>query len=312
MSISIIIPIYDEARSLDACLGEVQNVLKPLSDHEIIVIDDGSTDESWERLKDFSRTCRNLRVIRFARNFGKEAAIIAGLHAASGDAAIVMDADLQHPPELIPEMIRPWREKGYPIVDAVKETRQEESFFYGIGARLFYYLFLKSTNIDIRNASDFKLLDRKVIDQYLLLPERGRLFRGLTAWLGFQKTTMTFVPPKRYDSDGRSRWTFFSLLKLARNSLISFSAAPMQLVTWLGIITLVISVVLGIQTLLNKLIGQAVEGFTTVILVQLGVGSILMISLGLIGEYLARIYDEIKARPMYVIAETIGKESSGD
>ncbi len=304
--ISIIVPVFNEEYSLETCLKQVKKVMAPLAlEYEMLVIDDGSTDKSWELIKKLSSTYSNLRAIRFTRNFGKESAIIAGLQTASGDAAIIMDSDMQHPPELIPRMIELWHNKGFLVVEAVKERRQEESFLNRIGAKLFYSIFSKTSSLDLKNASDFKLLDREVIRQYLLLPEKMRFFRGLTAWLGFKKETISFIPSNRMKKAGKSRWSLLGLMELARNSIVSFTAIPMQLITILGIIFFVCAIVLGFQTLLYKFLGKAVEGFTTVILIQLGIGGILMLSLGIIGEYLARIYEEIKSRPMYVVSEMI-------
>lgn len=306
--ISIIVPIFNEESSLETCLQQIKKVMSPLTmEYEVLVIDDGSIDQSWALIKKLSLTYPNLRAIRFTRNFGKESAIVAGLHEALGDAAIIMDVDLQHPPELIPEMIELWNKKGVFIVEAVKEKRQTELFLNRMGAKFFYNIFSKTSNLDLKNASDFKLLDREVIRQYLLLPEKIRFFRGLTTWFGFKKETISFIPSNRMENAGTSRWSFIKLANFAKNSIVSFTAIPMQLITILGIIVFAVAVVLGIQTLLYKFCGKAVEGFTTVILIQLGIGSILMLSLGIIGEYLARIYEEIKSRPMYLVSEVMDK-----
>ncbi len=307
--ISIIIPVFNEEYLLETCLKEVKNVISPLGfEYEMLMIDDGSTDRSWKVIKKLSSADSNLRAIRFTRNFGKEAAIVAGLEAASGDAAIIMDADLQHPPELIPRMIELWKNDDFLVVEAVKEKRQEESFLNRTGANLFYNIFSKTSRLDLKNASDFKLLDREVIRQYLLLPEKMRFFRGLTAWLGFKKETISFIPANRMEEAGNSRWSLLGLMELARNSIMSFTAVPMQLITFLGVIFFVCAVALGTHTLAFKLLGKAIEGFTTVILIQLGIGGILMLSLGIIGEYLARIYEEIKSRPMYIVSEKINNK----
>jgi len=304
--ISVVVPAFNEAASLPGLMSRLDDVFDAIGEpYELLVVDDGSTDTTWEVLTRSKLTRGKLRAIRLSRNFGKEAAICAGLKAVRGAAVIVMDADLQHPPELLPKIIDLWRSKGTYVVNAVKETRQSESMIRGAGAHLFYFLFRKLTGLDLRQTTDFKLLDRRAVEGYLALPEHGRFFRGLTVWLGYPASAIPFIPQERPPEAGDSRWSINKLLKLARHSLISFTALPLQLVTWFGIITLLLSIVLGLQTLWQKWRGEAVEGFTTVILVQLGVGSILMISLGLIGEYLARIYDEIKNRPQYIIAEVL-------
>jgi len=311
MLISVIIPAYNEAKGLKSCMEQTVNILKDLEfSYEIIVTDDGSTDESWNILQDLTKDYSALTAIRFSRNFGKEAAIIAGLTQAAGDAAIVMDADMQHPPKLLTEMIRLWKKENFLIVEGVKESRQKESWLRRIGAETFYSLFTKTSGIDIRHSTDFKLLDRIVIDQYLALPERGRFFRGLTAWLGFPKASVYFVPADRLESG--SKWSIGSLVRLARRSLISFTNMPLRLITWFGLFTFIGSFVLGIQTLWNKFSGRAVDGFTTVILIQLALGSLIMFSLGLIGEYLARIFEEVKSRPLYVISDIEPKRSKKD
>ncbi len=307
--ISVVVPAYNEAASLPDLMSRLDDVFDAIGEpYELLVVDDGSTDTTWEVLTRSKLTCGKLRAIRLSRNFGKEAAICAGLKAVCGAAVIVMDADLQHPPELLPKIIDLWRSKGTYIVNAVKETRQSESMIRRAGANLFYFLFRKLTGLDLRQTTDFKLLDRRAVEEYLALPEHGRFFRGLTMLLGYPAAAIPFIPQERPPGAGDSRWSINKLLKLARHSLISFTALPLQLVTWFGIITLLLSIVLGLQTLWQKWRGEAVEGFTTVILVQLGVGSVLMISLGLIGEYLARIYDEIKNRPQYIIAEVLERK----
>lgn len=309
-NISVVVPAYNEAASLPDLMSRLDDVFDGIGEpYELIVVDDGSTDTTWEVLTRSKLTHGKLRAIRLSRNFGKEAAICAGLKEVCGAAVIVMDADLQHPPELLPKMIDFWRSKGTYIVNAVKETRQSESMIRRAGACFFYFLFQKLTGLDLRQTTDFKLLDRHAMEEYLALPERGRFFRGLTIWLGYPAAAIPFIPQERPPEAGDSRWPMNKLLKLARHSLISFTAIPLQLVTWFGIITLLLSIVLGLQTLWQKWRGEAVEGFTTVILIQLGIGSILMISLGLIGEYLARIYEEIKGRPQYIIAEVLDKQN---
>lgn len=302
--ISIVVPTFNESASLPELVSRLDKVLGTMSEpYELLVVDDGSTDDTWETLSHVTMRWGKLRGIRLARNFGKEAAICAGLNAAEGSAVIVMDADLQHPPELLSQMIDIWRTKAVPIVEAVKESRQPEAVSRRVGARLFYFIFREASGLDLRQTTDFKLLDRRVVRQYLSLPERARFFRGLTSWFGFPRAVVPFTPPERPTKAGDSRWSFGRLLSLARQSLIAFTDVPLHLVTWLGLITFVVSLGLGLLTLWRKWQGQAVEGFTTVILGQLGIGSVLMISLGLIGEYLARVYEEVKGRPLYVISE---------
>jgi glycosyltransferase involved in cell wall biosynthesis len=306
--ISIVMPAYNEALALPVLITEItENLSKMGMDFEIIVIDDGSEDDTWGVLKSCFRENEQLRCIRFTRNFGKESAIYAGLKISTGTVAVVMDADLQHPSDLLPEMIRIWERTGVHIVEAVKEKRQSESRIRAIGSYVFYRLFLKAAGLDLRNSSDYKLLNRTLIEQYLNLHESIRFFRGLTKWFGYSSYVIYYSPSDRFGEKKTSRWTVKSLFDFARNSLISFTVIPLRFVTWLGFATFLVSLMLGLETLWMKISGLAVEGFTTVILVTLGIGSVIMMSLGLIGEYIARIYEEVKHRPLYVIGEFLAK-----
>ncbi len=311
-SLSVVVPVHNEEGVIPSLFDRLRGVLNGLGDPwEVIFVDDGSTDGSWHVISSLCTRHHGARGIRFTRNFGKEAAIYAGLKASRGDAVVVMDADLQHPPELIPKMVEAWRDLGTPIVEAVKERRQDESLMRRLGAGLFYRLFERTSGIDLENATDFKLLDRKVVNIYLDFNERTRFFRGLTAWMGLPAARIPFVPAGRKDG-GASRWSTKGLIGLGVGSIISFSSSPLRIVTYLGVFTLLGSILLGIQTLLVKLRGDAVPGFATVILVQLILGSVLMIALGLIGEYLARMYEEVKARPLYLVAEWAGEDKVQD
>lgn len=303
--ISIVVPVHDESAALPETLAEIARSLAPLGfAHELIVVDDGSTDATWRMLREHAARNPSLRGVRLSRRFGKEAALCAGLELARGDATIVMDGDLQHPPALIPQLVDEWR-NGADIVEAVKIDRGDthaESW----RARLFYALFKSLSGQDLGNASDFKLLDRRVLEAYLALKERNVFFRGMTSWLGFERRTVEFaVRPRRA---GASRWSLGRLLRLALTAVTSFSSAPLHVVTLLGGCFLLFSLALGAQTLYRKLTGSALDGFTTVILLLLITGSALMIGLGIIGEYIARIYDEVKGRPRYVVRERIGAD----
>lgn len=310
MLLSIVIPVYNESSMLQSCVKEVSLVLDSMDcDVEYILVDDGSTDSTWDivaRLIDASWLNGMLRGVRFSRNFGKEAAILAGLRLADGDAVVVMDADLQHPPALIPDMLSLWHSGDVDVVEAVKAERQSESVFRGLGARIYYQLFSLASGMSIRNATDFKLLDRRVVEHYGRLPEVGRYFRGLTSWFGFRSIAIDFIPPDRYQ--GKSAWNFRSLISLARGSIISFSSLPLRFVTWIGAIGLLFSMLMSIQTLWVKFSGLAEDGFPTVILLILGMGSMILLALGLIGEYVAEIYNEVKRRPSYIVSELIPGE----
>ena len=244
-----------------------------------------------------------VRGVRFSRNFGKEAAIFAGLAQARGDCVVVLDCDLQHPPEKILDMYRLW-EQGYQVVEGIKSSRGKESPMHTLAAKTFYSLISNATGIDMSHASDFKLLDRRAVDTLLAMREKNAFFRALSSWIGFDTAQVEFEVQPRLE--GESKWSIRSLTKYAIVNLTSFSAAPLQLITLLGLVVFVFSVGLGLWSLWQKLSGQALEGFTTVILLQLIIGSVLMICLGIIGYYVARIYEEIKDRPRYIVADQCG------
>lgn len=303
--ISIIIPVYNEEKQIEETVGIILQILSGNEiDCEFVLVDDGSADGTWETITRLARNYSCVSAIKLSRNFGKEAAICAGLERARGDACLIIDSDLQHPPSLIPEMVRLWRTEGYDVVEGVKASRGKESFVTRIGASLFYKLLKLLSGYDLENTSDFKLLDRRVVEAWKKLGERNTFFRGMSTWVGFKRVSIPFNVSER--KTGKSGWSFFKLLKLAIDAITSYSSVPLQVVTLIGVLFLLGSVVLGIQTLYKKFAGQALSGFTTVILLQLIIGSCLMISLGIIGTYLARIYDEVKSRPRYIVSEEIG------
>lgn len=302
--LSIVIPLYDEAYHLRTVLSAIQKVLQSLNEsYELILVDDGSSDNTWAILEEEAKQFSLLRAVKLSRNFGKEAALCAGLEMARGEAVIVMDGDLQHPPELITEMVRLWRESQVDVVEAVKVSRGQELIISKIRARVFYYVLKKLSGYDIDNASDYKLINRKVVNAWLTMGERKLFFRGMIAWLGFKRVQLPFEVQER--SGGRSRWTTFQLVRLALTAVTSFSSLPLQFVTVFGLIFLVFSIILGGQTLFLKIVGSAVSGFTTVIILLLIIGSFLMISLGIIGDYIGKIYEEVKGRPRYIVAQRI-------
>ena len=271
--------------------------------YELVLVDDGSPDDTWRVIVGEAKTSNAIRALRLSRNFGKESAVCAGLEHARGDAVIVMDADGQHPPSLIPEMVHLWRSSGADIVEAVKRRRGRESLSSKLGAQLFYFILNKLSGFHFKGASDFKLMNRKAVDAWLRMHERNVFFRGMTVWMGFTTVQIPFEVVPR--SAGRSTWSVLKRLKLALVGITAFSSFPLHLVTFSGVVFLVLSAILGLETLYLKLAGRAVSGFATVILLELIIGSLLMISLGIIGEYLARIYEEVKGRPRYLVKESI-------
>jgi glycosyltransferase involved in cell wall biosynthesis len=306
--VSVVVPVHCEAELIAATISEIAAALAtPARPYELVIVDDGSTDRTWTAIAESTRSHPEIRALRLSRRFGKEAAIRAGLESANGDVVVVMDGDLQHPPRLIGPMLALW-EQGADVVEAVKENRGDERLFSSLRARLFYAILSALSGSDLTGATDFKLLDRRVVEAYLALPERNLFFRGVVGWLGFRKASIGFSVPPRVA--GRSKWGLFALVRLAITAVTSFSATPLRLVTVLGFAFLAASFVLGAQTLYRKLTGSALDGFTTVILLVLASGSIVMIALGIIGEYLAKIYEEIKARPRYVVQERIPREGS--
>jgi glycosyltransferase involved in cell wall biosynthesis len=305
--LTLIVPAYNEAPGLDAAVREIHAQARSTQlPFTIVVVDDGSVDETWEVLRRLAGEFSELHAVRLSRNFGKEGAIAAGLDASHGDATVILDADLQHPPRLIPDMVRLWQQESWDVVEAKKSHRGRESWFQRVSARTFYRMASALTGQDLQDASDFKLLDRRVVDAWRRFGERATFFRGLVAWLGFRRTQIFFDVPQR--TGGRSRWSFGSLVSLAVHAVTSFSALPLQLVSVLGLLTLLLAAGVGVQALRLWWAGLALPGFTTVILLQLIVGGFLMISLGIIGTYVARIYDEVKARPRYVVREETRRE----
>lgn len=299
-------PVYNEGDYIYNNVIIVDQLLeKEGIEHQFLLVDDGSRDKSWAELCRLANDRQNVSIIRLSRNFGKEAALCAGLESASGDAVIVMDSDLQHPPERIPEMVRLWREEGYDVVEGIKADRGRESFGSKLAALLFYRTFQRTTGIDIGIASDFKLLDRSVVEAWKKLPEKNTFFRGLSAWVGYKRYAMPFEVAPR--AGGNTKWTLRSLMRLAVNSITAYTAAPLFIVFWLGVIMGIGAVIMTIQTLYNFFSNQADPGFSTVILLQLFIGSAIMISLSIIGMYISKIYDEVKARPRYLIKSKRGK-----
>lgn len=301
--LSVIVPIFNEAVCLETSLTSIRGYMKQ-TDHpfEMVIVDDGSTDDTWDILRKLGSEWKELRAVRLSRNFGKESSLAAGMKFGRGDAIIIMDGDLQHPPKLLPEMVRLWKDEGYDVVEGIKEARKCVSWPRRITAALFYRIMNAMSGYSLSESSDFKLLDRKVVEAHNRLPEHSRFFRGIVTWLGFKRQIFYYsVPDRKY---GNSRWSFLQRFRLAINAITTFSSLPLHFVTILGIATLFVSMLLFVDTLYVKWSGQAVEGFTTVIVLLLFIGSILMVSLGIIGEYIARIYDEVKGRPSYLIAET--------
>jgi polyisoprenyl-phosphate glycosyltransferase len=302
--LSVVSPVRDEEEGLCSFVHEVAEVLASSSvAYELILVDDGSSDGSWKVISDLAVRDEHVRGLSLSRNFGKDAAIMAGIAEAAGDAVVVLDADLQHPPALLEEMIELWQ-AGAEVVEAVKLNREGQPFPVRVGASAFNRVFRRFTGVDLTGATDYRLLSRRVVDALLTLPEHSVFFRGTSTWVGFERERITFRTGSR--AVGASRWSLRSLARFAIRNITSFTSAPLHLVTLAGVLFAVASVILGIQTLFRWVSGAAVEGFTTVILLLLIQGSLVLTGLGVIGEYLARVHDEVKARPRYVVADRTG------
>jgi polyisoprenyl-phosphate glycosyltransferase len=303
---SVVIPVYREGSNLNLLLKLIASEFNELSlSYELVLVDDGSPDNTWDVIQELSENYPTLRALRLSRNFGKEYALCAGLEMSRGEAVIVMDGDLQHPPQMISKMIRIWNQSNVEIVEAVKSSRGKESISSKIGAKFFYTILNKMSGYNLKDMSDYKLLDRKVINAWLKMGEYNLFFRGMTAWLGFKRVQIFFEVPERVS--GQSGWSILKLVQLAITGVTAFSSVPLRFITFSGVLFLIFAVGISMQTLFLKFIGQSVSGFTTVIILLLIIGSLLMISLGIIGEYIARIYEEVKYRPRYVVSEKIDR-----
>ena len=301
--LSIVIPAYNEEKMIWKTTEVVSGIMeREKIPFELVFVNDGSRDQTWEMIEKAAEKNTHVTGIRFSRNFGKESAIFAGLANAEGDCIAVMDCDLQHPPETLVEMYRLW-EQGYEVVEGVKRSRGKESVLHRASAGMFYKIMSKAVQIDMSRTSDFKLMDRKAVEALLSMPERNAFFRALSSWVGYRTTSVEFDVQER--TEGESKWSTWSLIKYAVRNIVGFSSAPLQMITVAGGLTLFFAIVLGIQSLMKYFCGHALEGFTTVILLLLIIGSLIMLSLGIIGIYIAKIYEEVKGRPRYFIARKI-------
>ena len=298
--VSIVIPLYNEQGSIERISSAVRTLMEGMKrTYEVLLVNDGSTDRSCDIIHDLAEQDSHIVGVHFSRNFGKEAALDAGLQNSKGQCIIFIDADMQHPPECIEEMINRW-DDGFDVVNAVKKKRGQESQAYRLLSRAFNRIMSNATGDNFRGATDFKLIDRTVADALIECPERSRFFRGLVAWVGFKTTAIEFETAKRHDGD--TKWSIWQLMKYSVANIISFSSFPLILVSWVGVITVFSGMILGIQTLYNYLAGNAVSGFTTVIMLLILLCGIILLSLGTISLYIAKIYDEQKARPLFVIS----------
>jgi dolichol-phosphate mannosyltransferase len=299
VDVSVVVPAFNEAEGLPHFIEAIDRVLGPLNLRvELVFVNDGSRDGTEQVLAELARQRDDIVPVNFSRNFGKEAALAAGLTVAGGECVVFMDADLQHPPEALPEMLARWRE-GYDVVNGRKRRRSQEPALYRGFAGLFNGLMSRAVGGDMAGASDFKLLDRQVINTLLQFPERNRFFRGMVTWVGYRVADVEFDVQER--EVGSTKWSLGGLIRYSINNLLAFSSLPLVAVAYVGFITVGLGSLLLLQTLYRYFTGTAAIGFTTVIAVQVMLGGMILTALGVISIYLARMYDEQKQRPMFII-----------
>lgn len=304
--LSLVVPIYNEEEVIPEMYRRMTTVMEGIGEpYELILINDGSRDKSIELLHDLHDSDSRVRVINFARNFGHQIAITAGMDYAQGEAVVVIDSDLQDPPEVIPEMVEKWRE-GYKVVYGVRTEREGESWFKLTTANLFYRLMNRITNVDIPlDAGDFRLMDRAAIQTMRAMREKHRFMRGLSAWVGFRQTPLPYERAARYA--GETKYPFSKMLKLATDGVTNFSYIPLQFSIWMGFVSAFLALFGLIMAVVGRLVWPgALLGQATTLVAVLFIGSIQLISIGIIGEYLGRIYEEVKGRPLYIVANAWG------
>ena len=301
--LSVVLPAYNEEQMLAKTCRTLKKILDLAEiNYELVIVDDGSTDQTWKIIEETAEKDRNVTGVHFSRNFGKEAAIVAGLAQASGNAVAVMDCDMQHAPEVLVKMYRLW-EQGYEVVEGIKKSRGTETVFHRKSAGFFYRIMSRATGFNMENASDFKLLDRKAVESVLSMPERSMFFRATSSWVGFKSTSVLFEVQER--EAGESKWSTGSLIRYAFRNIVAFTTLPLQFVTIGAGGCFICSLLLLIYSLVRYFTGHAVEGYTTLLIVMLFIGSAVMMSLGIIGYYIARIYEEVKRRPRYIVSRII-------
>jgi dolichol-phosphate mannosyltransferase len=309
-TLSIVVPVHDEQESLEELVRRLSEALGALPEMnaEIILVDDGSRDASYPLMVTLAGRDARIKVLQLSRNFGHQVALTAGIERSSGDAVIVMDADLQHPPELIGEFVRLWRD-GNDVVYGVMQERTE-GWFKRVTARAYYALLRKLTQVDMPAAAgDFRLVDRVAVDAFVSMRERDRYVRGMFAWLGFTQTGVDYVPPPRYA--GHSKYTVRKMARLALDGIFSFSIYPLRIVLVFGLIVSLLSFVTGIASAVSKFVGAyTVPGYVTIVVVVTFIGGIQLVVLGALGEYIGRIYEEVKRRPLYVVRREHGFEET--
>ena len=308
--ISVIVPMYFEEAVVSECYKRLKEVLTNLNDYnyEIIFVDDGSRDQTLSILEKIAMVDKNIKVISLSRNFGHQAAVQAGLKLSSGDAVIIIDADLQDPPELIPQMISLW-ENGNDVIYAKRKSREGETKFKLFSAKMFYNILNDLSDVSIpKDTGDFRLADRKVVDVINSLPEHNKFFRGLFSWVGLKQAPIEYERKERFA--GETKYPLNKMIKLAKDGIFSFSTKPLKFVTKLGIVSIFISILILIYSILSFIFdwNNLTAGWTSIMVTVTFFAGVQLISLGMISEYIGRIYDESKNRPSYIINKKINFE----
>lgn len=306
--LSIVVPMYYEEGVAEECYKRLTKVMTDNNyNYELIFVNDGSKDKTPDILKRIALNDNNVKVINFSRNFGHQAAVTAGVEASAGNGVVIIDADLQDPPELIPDMVALWKQ-DYDVVYAKRQKRQGETWFKLITAKYFYKFLNSMSDIDIPNdTGDFRLMDRKVADAFLSLPEKNRFIRGMVSWLGFKQIAIEYIRNERFA--GETKYPLKKMIKFAKDGIIGFSTKPLKIITSLGLFSVLLSFIVLVYSLIAKFFGSNVErGWTSIMVAITFFGGVQMLSLGIVGEYIARIYDEAKNRPLYLIREKINFE----
>lgn len=300
--ISVVIPVYFEEQVVETCYSRLSAALVSF-DYELIFVDDGSGDNTLAILKAFAVNDPHIKILSFSKNFGHQAAVTAGLRYAKGDAVVIIDADLQDPPELIPDMIALWQQ-GNDVVYAKRKKREGESLFKRITAKMFYRLLQVFSDTRIpEDTGDFRLMDRKVVDAFNAMGEHNRFIRGMVAWLGYKQVPLEYVREKRYA--GKTKYTLKKMISLSYNAIFSFSITPIKFIKSLGLITLLFAFGVIIYALISKGTGNAIPGWASLMIVTTVLMGVQLLSLGILGEYIARTYEEARKRPIYLINEEI-------
>jgi len=305
--LSVVVPVFNEEENIPELYRRLRAVLpQVVQEWEILFVDDGSRDRSWELIRALAAQDPRVRGLRFSRNFGHQMAFAAGLDHARGQAVVIMDADLQDPPELIPELVAKHRE-GYEVVYAVRVARHGETAFKKLTAKLFYRLLARITAVQIPlDTGDFRLMGPRAVEAFRRLPERHRFTRGLVAWLGFPQTGVPYERAPRHA--GTTKYPLRKMLRFALDAITSFSHLPLQLATWLGFVVSAFAFFYILVVLALKLAGISWPGYTSLMAAILFLGGVQLLMVGLLGEYVGRIYDEVKHRPLYLVAEKVGEE----